>query len=234
MTAQSIAEANHAYAVQVKRADEKHAQCQGAPRYDPELGVMCYCTELIGPPREEDILAAPAGLPPSTVSQAAAAAQPLAVPEVETGVRDTAGISSAVHPADPIMARVEIIDPTQVYTSEMVEKNLLDVVRRLEEGSHYERVCAEDYADKVMRYEMAYSRARIEAKKQIGGSEGDREAWARVECETQYLDREIAKLKLKAIQGTMHTLRSVQSAYQSVMKSISSAYIGTQNSAPRF
>lgn len=234
MSAKDIAEANHAYAVSVKRGQPEHAGCPGAPRYDPELGVMCYCAELIGPPRDADLLAEPGKLPPSTVTAAAATAEPLTVPGVEVGVRDVAGISSAVHPNDPILARVEIIDPTQPYDSAMVEKNLLDCVRRLEEGAHFERVCAEDYGDKIMRYELAYNRRRVEAKKEVGGSEGDREAWSRVQCETEYLDREIAKLRLKAIQGTMHSLRSIISAYQSVMKSISTAYMGTPNSAPRF
>lgn len=233
-SASSLREQNHAYAVKIKRADPRHAQCPGAPRYDPELGVMCFCTEIIGPPSEDDLLADPAALPPSTVSAAAAAAKPLEVAAPEQAIKDIRGVSSAVHPADPIMAEIDIIDPTAPYDSAMVEQHLLDAVRRLEQGSHYERVCAEDYADKVMRYELAYNRKRVEAKQQVGGSEGDREAWARVECETQYLDREIAKLKLKAIQGTMHSLRSVISAYQSVMKSISTAYTGTPNSGPRF
>lgn len=234
MSAADIAAANHEYAVGVKRADPAHATCPGAPRYDPELGVMCFCTEIIGPPQDADLLADPAALPPSTVSAAAAQAKPLEVEPPPQAVKDITGVSSAVHPADPIMAEVEIIDPTQPYDSAMVEQHLLDAVRRLEQGAHYERVCAEDYADKVMRYELAYNRRRVEAKAAVGGSEGDREAWARVECEAQYLDREIAKLKLKAIQGTMHSLRSVISAYQSVMRSISTAYQGTPNSAPRF
>jgi hypothetical protein len=234
VTAKDIAEANHAYAVKVKRGNPGHAGCPGAPRYDVELGVMCFCTEIIGAPREADLLAAPPALPASTVSRDAESAAPLVVPEDTAPVRDVAGISSAVHPNDPILARVEIIDPTQPYDSAMVEKNLLDCVRRLEEGAHFERVCAEDYGDKIMRYELAYNRRRVEAKKEVGGSEGDREAWSRVQCESEYLDREIAKLRLKAIQGTMHSLRSIISAYQSVMKSISTAYNGTPNSAPRF
>lgn len=234
ISAKDIAEANHAYAVQVKRSLPAHAGCPGAPRYDVELGVMCFCAEIIGPPRDADILAAPPALPPSTVSKDAESAAPLVVPEDTAPVKDVTGISSAVHPNDPILARVEIIDPTQPYDSAMVEKNLLDCVRRLEEGAHFERVCAEDYGDKIMRYELAYNRRRVEAKKEVGGSEGDREAWSRVQCESEYLDREIAKLRLKAIQGTMHSLRSIISAYQSVMKSISTAYNGTPNSAPRF
>lgn len=231
--ARAIAKKGQEYAVAVKRKDEAHASCPGRPAYDPELGVMCFCSEIIGPPMDDDVMAPAPPLPPSTTTLAAREAKPLEVPPPPETVKDVHGISSAVHPNDPILATIEIIDPTQPYTPKMVEEHLLDAVKRLEEGAHYERVCAEDHADKVMRYELKYNRKRIEARKAVGGAEGDREAWARVECETEYLEREISKLKLKAIQGTMHSLRSVISAYQSVAKSIASAYIGTRDDAPR-
>lgn len=232
-TAREVAERDHVYAVKVKRADPEHAQCPGAPGYDPSVGVVCFCGEVIGDIRTEDLMAPLAALPESTTTQAAAVAKPLSVPPVEKGVRDTYGISSAVHPTDPILARVEIIDPSQPYTSEQVEQHLLDVVRRLEEGAHFERVCAEDMYDKTIQYEQAYNRARVKAKTEFGGSDGDRTAWAKLQCEGEWVALIIAKAKLDAIKGTMHSLRSVQSAYQSVMKSIMSAYAGTANSNPR-
>lgn len=231
--ARAIAEKGQEYAVAVKRKNDEHASCPGRPAYDPELGVMCFCSEIIGPPMDDDLMAPAPPLPPSTTTLAAREAKPMEIAPPPETVKDVNGISSAVHPNDPILATIEIIDPTQPYTPDMVEKHLLDAVKRLEEGAHYERVCAEDHADKVMRYELKYNRKRIEARKAVGGAEGDREAWARVECETEYLEREISKLKLKAIQGTMHSLRSVISAYQSVAKSIASAYVGTRNDAPR-
>lgn len=232
-SAQAMAEQGQEYAVAVKRKNDEHSSCPGRPAYDPELGVMCYCGDIIGPPMDEHLAAPTPPLPPSTTTIAARNAAPLEVTPTPETVKDVHGISSAVHPNDPILATIEIIDPTQPYTPAMVETHLLDAVKRLEEGAHYERVCAEDHADKVMRYELKYNRKRIEARKAVGGAEGDREAWARVECETEYLEREISKLKLKAIQGTMHSLRSVISAYQSVAKSIASAYIGTRDDAPR-
>lgn len=232
-TAKEVAERDHVYAVKTKRGNPEHAQCPGAPGYDPGVGVVCYCGEVIGAVRTEDLLAAAAPLPESTTTLAAADAKPLTVEPVETGVRDTYGISSAVHPADPILARVEIIDPTQPYTHEQVEQHLLDVVRRLEEGAHFERVCAEDMYDKTIQYEQAYNRARVKAKLEFGGSDGDRTAWAKLQCEGEWVALIIAKAKLDAIKGTMHSLRSVQSAYQSVIKSILSAFAGTSNSNPR-
>jgi hypothetical protein len=232
-TAREVADRDHVYAVKIKRGNPEHAQCPGAPGYDPSVGVVCYCGAVIGEVRTEDLLAPLTPLPESTTTRAAANARPLAVPPVETPVRDTYGIASAVHPADPILARVEIIDPTQPYTSEQVEQHLLDVVRRLEEGAHFERVCAEDMYDKTIQYEQAYNRAKVRAKTEFGGSDGDRTAWAKLQCEAEWVALIIAKAKLDAIKGTMHSLRSVQSAYQSVMKSIMSAYTGTSNSNPR-
>ena len=232
-SAREIAARDHEYAVKIKRAHPDHAQCPGAPGYDPSVGVVCYCGEVIGPIQGADLLADLPPLPESTTTVAAATARPLQVPPTDAEVKDARGVASAVHPADPILARVEIIDPTQPYDSAMVEAHLLDVVRRLEEGAHYERVCAEDMYDKTIRYEQAYNRARVKAKTEFGGSDGDRTAWAKLQCEGEWLDLIIARAKLDAIKGTMHSLRSVQSAYQSVMKSILGAYQGTPNSNPR-
>lgn len=231
--AKAIADAYHAHAVKVKRQDPDHESCPGSPRYDPQLGVVCYCGDLINAPRDADLMAPAKPLPPSETTREAERAQALTVPESTAVVKDVDGISSAVHPADPILSRIEIIDPTQPYDSKMVEEHLLEAVRRLEQGAHFERVCAEDYADKVIRYELAFQRAVVKAARE-GGNAQLQKAKAMTECESAYLDRMIAKMKLDAIQGTMHSLRSVISAYQSVMKSIASAYSGTQNSNPRF
>lgn len=221
------------YAIQTKRRDPVHASCQGAPGYSPDLGVLCYCGEIIGPPMDEDIVKPTAALPPSQVTTAAKTAKALTVPDTTAVVKDVQGISSAVHPADPILSRIEIIDATLPYDSKMVEEHLLEAVRRLEQGAHFERVCAEDYADKVIGYELAFARALVAAARD-GGNAPLQKAKAMTSCEVQYLDRMIAKMKLDAIQGTMHSLRSVISAYQSVMKSIASTYSATSNSNPRF
>lgn len=233
LSARELAEQDHEYAVTVKRGHPEHASCPGRPGYDPAVGVVCYCGEVIGAIRTADMLAPAPPLPESTTTAAAERARPIQVPPNEAAVKDARGVASAVHPNDPILARVEIIDPTQPYDSAMVESHLLDVVRRLEEGAHFERVCAEDMYDKTIRYEQAYNRARVRAKTEFGGSDGDRTAWAKLQCEAEWLELIIAKAKLDAIKGTMHSLRSVQSAYQSVMKSILGAYQGTPNSNPR-
>lgn len=232
-TAQEIRERNQERAVTMKRADPEHSNCPGRPGWDPEMGVVCYCGVVLGYPAdaEEEQEVLPASVTTADARQSA----PLAVQPVEAQVVSESNLASAVDPADPILARLVVIDPTQPYDSKMVEEHLLDAVARLERGGHYERVCAEDYADKKLKYHMAHARARLRAKKECGGSEGDRDAWAAVECEAEFVDQMIAKMKLDAIKGTMHTLRSIVSAYQSIGRSIASAFstYGGNNTGPR-
>jgi hypothetical protein len=221
-----VAAARQEWAVQVKRRTLGHADCQGAPGYDIELGVVCYCGQVIHEPHPDDMAGPPAPLPASATTLQSHHAAPLVVPE-ETGRQVAAadsGLASAVNPADPILARIDVIDPTQPYTPDMVEEHLLEAVARLERGAHYERVCAEDVYDKTMRYEAAHARAILRAQKECGGAQDVRAAFAAVEVETEYIQLMIAKMKLKAIQGTMHSLRSVISAYQTISRSIGTAY----------
>lgn len=214
----------HDLVVKLKRANPAHSDCPGAPQFDEELGGICYCGLLLGFP--EGMESQDKALVPSVTTQAAGLAKPLRV-------ADAGGISSAVDPGDPILAQLDIIDPTMPYDSKMVEEHILDTTARLERGVHYERICAEDYTDKVLKFEMAHSRARLKAMKECGGSEGDRVAWANVEVETEYVERMIAKMKLDAIKGTMHSLRSALSAYQSVAKSIASTYSAVNSATDR-
>lgn len=225
----------HEYAVGIKRAQPDHQSCPGAPGYDPELGVVCYCGEVIGQIHPDDLIDPPEHDLASQTTAAALAAQPLVTEPVETQVVAESGLASAVSPADPILARIDVIDPTGVYDARMVEEHLLDVVARLERGAHYERVCAEDVYDKTMRYDFALKRATLKARDAVGGGDvNERKAWAELQIEAEYVALMIAKMKADAIKSTMHSLRSVQSAYQSIAKSIGSAYQGTRNDAPRF
>lgn len=216
----------HDEVVKLKRANYAHADCPGSPQFDADLGGVCYCGYLLGWPPELMVPVEETPLPPSATTLAAAHTEPLRV-------TDFNGISSAVDPGDPILAQLDIIDPTMPYDSKMVEEHILDAVARLERGAHYERICAEDHADKVLKYEMAHARARLRAMKECGGSEGDRVAWASVEVESEYVERMIAKMKMDAIKGTMHSLRSALSAYQSVAKSIASTYSAVNSATDR-
>lgn len=218
-----VAAANHQRAVALKRSLPEHAECPGAPSFDPEFGgVTCFCGEYLGmakgAQRDRD------ELPPSRVTLDSADAEPVHIEPIEQEVRTHSGLSSAVHPADPIVASVEVIDPNSIYTPADVEAHLLDATARLERGAHYERVCAEDYGDKALAYALAHTRARVAALKEVGGAESDRSAWAQMECEAEFIAMSIADMKLKAIKSTMHSLRSIQSTYQSVLRSVMATY----------
>lgn len=230
-TAQELADERQSYAVHLKRRTEGHQSCPGAPRFDPELGVVCYCGEVLELPDGPPPTTQP--LPPSETTRAAAAAVPVIVEPVDKQVTASSGIASAVHPQDPILARIDVIDPTAPYDAKMVEEHILDANARLERGAHYERVCAEDYYDKTMAYERARARALLQAHKEVGGAADIRGAWADVAVEAEYMDKMIAKMKLDAIKSTMHSLRAAISAYQSVAKSIATSY-GTYSQSKNY
>lgn len=183
---------------------------------DDGLGLVCGCGLVFGDMRlvgkAQELRA------PDTDERA-----PLAVAPIEKQVVAEGGLASAVNPQDPILARVDVIDPTQPYTPADVEQHLLEATARLERGAHYERICAEDYAAKVYEYEIAHAKALLDADK-AGGAADVRAARAMVACEQLYVQRMVAKMKLDAVKGTMHSLRSVISSYQSVAKSVATAY----------
>lgn len=213
-------ERDHTIVVDRQAEFPEHDKCTTGLR-DPDYGVVCGCGTILGDPDGAPPMPDPV-LPASVTSEAAAGADPLAVQSTLTRVQTETGLTSSVDPADPILAELQIIDPTRPYDSRMVEEHLLEAVARLERGAHYERICAEDYAQRVLAYEKAYARAVLKAESK--GAADIRKAYAQVDCEQPYMERMIAKMKLDAIQGTMHSLRSVVSAYQSVAKSVASTY----------
>jgi hypothetical protein len=192
---------------------------------DYDYGIVCSCAEVLGNPPGLSPMAAPP-VQSSATTAAAGRAVGMQVQTTTARVETETGLTSAVDPSDPILAELVLIDPTAVYDSKMVEEHLLEAVARLERGAHYERICAEDYAQRVLVYEKAYARALLAADSQ-GGAADIRKARAQIACEQEYVERMVAKMKLDAIQGTMHSLRSVCSSYQSVMKSIASTYSAT-------
>lgn len=233
LSAADIAAANFERARSMKRKDPLHADCPGKAAFDAELGVVCYCGTVLGFP--PDAVMPDLAMPLSQTTADARLAQPLVVQEETRKVTSVNGMASAVHPADPILASLDVIDPTAPYDSKMVEEHLLDAMARLERGAHYERFCAEDYADKVLKYEAAHARALLEAANH-GGAADIRAARAAVTCETEYIQRMIAKMKLDAVKANMHSLRSIMSGYQSVASSIRAAYSGggSNGSKPNF
>lgn len=213
----------------VAKEELGHQDCRGGA-YDPEHGLMCGCGVLLEATAELNRV--PPG--PSATTLASQGARPVDVVPMERDVTaaldgDDAGgpaIASRVHPADPIVSKVDVIDPTRPYTPAEVEEHILDAVARLERGAHYQRVCEEDLYAKRMKYDLAHARAVVEASKR-GGAQDVRSAYALVENEALFNEMMVAKMKVEAIRNTMHSLRSVLSGYQSVSRSVQSAMSGS-------
>lgn len=199
----------------IRAAQEAHIGHDGCDlgMLDPDMGLVCGCGVVLGDlraPEEND-----ASLP---------AVPGMVVAPYAGEVTAAGGIASEISPADPVLSKLDIIDATHPYSPADVEQHLLEAVGRLERGAHYERVCGEDYAQICLEYEKAYARAFVKAKDR-GGSDKLAEQRARLDVEEIAGRRMIAKMKLEAVKGTMHSLRSVISSYQSVAKSIATAYM---------
>lgn len=122
--------------------------------------------------------------------------------------------------ADPVQPGIELVDPSQIYTPEDLERHLLDVVRRLELGQLFERECIETEYKTRLAWELA--KAKTVAK--AGGAADVRAALALTENQAEFEAHQVAEMMRKATQAAMHNLRSVLSGYQSVAKSVLSVY----------
>lgn len=142
------------------------------------------------------------------------------------------GGTVAYDPADPIASTLALIDPTEVYTPELVEQHILDVLSRLETGALFERQAIERWSRAQAAWEERYFRTYHASAER---SEGKRKAAAMVACDIAGLTQERweSKMVKDAVAATMHNLRSVLSGYQSVAKSITAAY-NPGGSAGRF
>lgn len=134
--------------------------------------------------------------------------------------------------ADPIRSALALINPTEVYSPEQVERHILDTLYRLETGALFERHCIERASAADAAFNRMYF-ATIHTTEQT--SELKRKAEAEVACEQAGLtaERDEAKMILAAVKATMHNLRAVLSGYQSTAKSVTAAY-QTGGSAGRF
>lgn len=122
--------------------------------------------------------------------------------------------------ADPVQPGLELVDPTQIYTPEDLERHLLDVIRRLEAGQLFERECIEAEYSAELAWELAKAKTIAKAS----GAADVRAALALTENQAQFEAFRVAQMMRKATQAAMHNLRSVLSGYQSVAKSVLSVY----------
>jgi hypothetical protein len=128
--------------------------------------------------------------------------------------------SDVVVAEDPISARITIIDPSLPYGPADVEHQLLDIAARIERGVHFQRYWEERAHNAKIEYELSSARALTHAS---GGDAATRKAQALLECEEEYREQQVCETMVKAIRETMHNLRSLQSGYQTVARSVSAS-----------
>lgn len=127
-----------------------------------------------------------------------------------------------VHGADPIARQAALIPQGAHLTPEMLEQNILDVLERLEKGGAFERMCIEKEAEAKTAYTVAYARA---FNQQNGAVEVRTQA--AIEIVIPELEaRDEAIMIRKAVQASLHTLRSVLSGYQTVNSNVRAAFTG--------
>jgi len=113
------------------------------------------------------------------------------------------------------------VDPHTHYTPEMLEQQILDVVRRIDAGTLYEsELIGRAYAT-AQAYELAFAKARARSE---GGAADDRKAAALVSCEAEFNAMTEAEMMKKIVAAAMHNLRASLSGYQSVLRSIGASY----------
>lgn len=118
---------------------------------------------------------------------------------------------------DPIAARVNVIDPTLPYGPADVEHQLIDIAARIERGTHFQREWEERHFRAKTAYELANAHALVNAK---GGDAATRKAQALLDCRDEYLELAVCDTMMRAIRETMHNLRSLQSGYQTIARSV--------------
>lgn len=129
------------------------------------------------------------------------------------------GNTVTVHAADPIARQAALIPQGVHLTPEMLEQNILDVLERLEKGGAFERMCIEQEAAAKTAYTIAYARAFNQAT----GPVEVRNQAAIEETIPELEARDEATMIRKAVQASLHTLRSVLSGYQTVNGNVRAA-----------
>lgn len=182
------------------RAGHSGCSYSKTARYMPEEGVVvCGCGQFTETPME-----------------------PASTEEPGTAVARRGGTTPYVA-ADPIQSTLALIDPTDTYTPDELERHILDVLARLETGALFERECILAANTAADAWDRAYWHAFHACE---ATSDGKRKAAAMVACDDQGLTQtkfEAESLK-EAVKATMHNLRAVLSGYQSVAKSVTAAY----------
>lgn len=214
-------------AVQVQREGGQHAEHELA-YYDPEDGVVCACGHVFGVRLDDLDAEMEATAPEAAESVDEAVAIRDRVVDAPDADQESALVSVGrelvQREVNPIVARVDLIDPTQPYGPTEVEHHILDATARLERGIVFEAALIASAHKATMEYTLAFSRALA---KQSGGDGEWRKARAMGEVEREYELMMQAVMARDAMKATLHSLRSVLSSYQSVAKSVVASYGAT-------
>lgn len=206
-----------------------HAACEylEKARIDPASGmVVCGCGVFEMWQQQND--RGPDNPPwsPADGDYANAGQEPAAPPAVRPGG------TIAYEAQDPIRSTLDLIDPSQVYTPEDVERHILDTLWRLETGQLAERQSVEQYYAAKQAFDRKFFAQTI-VHQDLRTDQC--KAQSMVDCEDEYAKMLTAEMVAKAIKATMHNLRSVLSGYQSTARSVGSAYQagGSQGGPPQ-
>lgn len=222
-TAQDYAGLLQARAVAIL-TDSGHDNCEylREAKYVPESGaVVCGCGEF--EPWSND-----PETPPWDEGERSDAAE---APQTGLPPARRGGTQLAVA-ADPIASTLALIDPTEVYGPEDVERHILDTLYRLETGALFERETVIAAYQTAQAYEVKYN-ALLAVEE---GSPAARcQARVKDRCREEFEAMSQAKMMKEAVKQTMHNLRAVLSGYQSTARSVGSAYQagGSQGAPPQ-
>lgn len=220
-----------------------HGSCEYLDRvsYDPASGsVICGCGVFEPWAQQPDLDTPPWETTPEE-NDAVYRGMQQAAEQREALASDSMGLPAPGHPrggsavaeaADPIRSTLALIDPTEVYTPEDVERHILDTLYRLETGALFERETVVQAWKTAQAFDLKYNACIATS---TGGSQDVRKAMAMNDCATEYAEMLEAKMMKEAVKQTMHNLRAVLSGYQSTARSVGSAYQagGSQGAPPR-
>jgi hypothetical protein len=197
-----------------------HTNCEYLDRaqYLPDQAVaVCGCGQFTDAP----VVSEPRGDEPDEVIGAHAAGTAVAA----------RGGTIAYQARDPIESMLALIDPTEIFTPDQINRHILDVLARLETGAKFERETILRVYAATEAWERHYNRALLASTKSAADQ---RKAEAMVSCDDSGLTQEKyeAKMLAEAAKSTMHNLRGVLTGYQSTAKSVAATYGGAGYEPP--
>jgi hypothetical protein len=129
-------------------------------------------------------------------------------------------IMPAAESDDPVSSALRPIDPTMPYTPFDVELQMVELLRRMDNGERFLRVAisrlqAAEHAY-ILKHAWAINRSQARAQDQ-------RDAEAVLACADERYEMSEAKALVSALKGTMHNIRAQLDGFRSVGRSVSEA-----------